>query len=226
MTRRSLVVLVLFTLTLSVSAAYKIYLANGKIINADDKPVVRDGIVYFQKQGLELYLPVDQVNLVKTQSGGPALAETGQAAPAQPKAAIKTIGDDQLQKISQHSRLANEGEFSRPEYPAEGEGGAPAPAPAAGAAQSRDAIQNQLADLVSRRSDMQKQMMDLQSQLAALRDKDATSTNLAEKNAVQQQMGAVQSQLDTVRGQMTSLEGQIQNTQQRLASMPVVIEGH
>lgn len=225
MARRLLVVLLLLTLTMAVPAAYRIYLTNGKIINADDKPLIKDGIAYFQKQGMELYLPVDQVNLAKTESGGPASYQNTPSGGVKPPVAVKTINDDQLQKISQHSRLANEGELAQPEYPAEGEGAAP-PVAAPGANQSRDAIQSQLSDLVSRRSDLQKQMLDLQSQLAALRDRDATSTNLADKNAAQQQMSAVQSQLDSVRGQMTSLEGQIQNTQQRLASIPVVIEGH
>jgi hypothetical protein len=225
MARRLLVVLLLLALTMAVPAAYKIYLTDGKIINADDKPVIKDGIAYFQKQGLELYLPVDQVDLAKTESGGAASYQSAPAGGVKPPVAVKTINDDQLQKISQRSKLANEGELAQPGYPTEGEG-AMTPAAAPGANQSRDAIQSQLADLVSRRSDLQKQMLDLQSQVAALRDRDATSTNLADKNAAQQQMSAVQSQLDSVRAQMTSLEAQIQNTQQRLASIPVIVEGH
>ncbi len=225
MARRLVVISLLMVLTVAVSAEYKIYLTNGKVISADDKPLVQNNIAYFQKQGMELYLPVDQIDLAKTEAGGPATTEQSSTAEPKLKATIR-INDDQLQKISQHSRLANEGELDKAEYPAEnqGEGASAPPNPAAGP-QGRDALQNQVAEMVSQRADLQKQMLDLQAQLNDLRSKDATSTNLTDKNAVQQQMSSVQSQLDSVRGQLTSLDGQIQNAQQKLASMPVVIEG-
>ncbi len=224
MARRLVVISLLMVLTMAVSAEYKIYLSNGKVINADDKPLVQNGIAYFQKQGMELYLPVDQIDMAKTEAGGPAMTQQSTTAEPKPKAVLR-INDDQLQKISQHSRLANEGELDKAEYPTENQGeGTPAPTNAPTGAQGRDALQNQVADMVSQRADLQKQMLDLQAQLNDLRSKDATSTNLTDKNAAQQQMSAVQSQLDGVRGQLSSLDGQIQNAQQKLSSMPVVVQ--
>lgn len=235
MARRWMVALLLLLAAVSVPAAYKIYLVNGKVITADDKPVLRDGIAYFVKSGMELYLPVDQIDLVKTEKGGGAMVPVAVEEPGAAKPASRKIGEDQLDEIRRRSRLANEGELRQPIYTgeegAEGqegapaappEGGAPAAPPAAGG--NRDSVQNQLSALLNQRATVQKQMVDLQGQAANLRDRYELTTSQAEKTALQSQMDSVNSQLSSTREQLSSVEANLQDTQQRLASMPVVVQ--
>lgn len=236
MARRWMVVLLLLLVAVSVPAAYKIYLVNGKVITADDKPVLRDGIAYFQKSGMELYLPVDQIDLVKTERGGSASTPAVEKTEA-PKPASRKIGEDQLEEIRKRSRLANEGELRQPVYageegaegqpPAEG-AGAPegaGVAPGVAAAQGdRGAVQGQLSNLLNQRATLQKQLVDLQGQAAGIRDRYDTSTSQAEKTALQGQLDSIQGQLDGTRSQLSGVEATLQDTQQKLASMPVVVQ--
>jgi len=230
MVRRWLVALVLVGTALCLPASYKIYLVNGKVISADDKPVIRDGIAYFQKSNLELYLPVDQIDLVKTEKGGALLPATGEAATAGTKPAVRTIGEDQLEEISKRSRLANEGEFRVPVTEgAEGAEGAPAAPPPAGtpgaqAAATRNGMQAQMTSLLSQRADLQRRMVDLQTQMGSLRDRYNTSTQLTDKTALQGQMDGLQSQIDSARSQLTSVDANLQDTQQKMSAIPVVVD--
>lgn len=224
MVRRWLVALILVGTAVCLPASYKIYLVDGKVITADDKPVIRDGIAFFQKSNLELYLPVDQIDLVKTEKGG-ALEVTPTGAAPSAKPATRVIGEDQLNDIRKRSRLANEGELRRPvsEEGAEGEKPAGGAAPAATGG-DRSAMEGSLSGLISQRSDIQKRLVDLQSQMGSLRDRYDTATQQADKASLQGQIDGVQSQMDSARSQLSSVDASIQDTQQKLSSMPMVIE--
>ncbi len=223
MMRRWLVVVALAGLSLAFPASYKIYLVNGKVIQADDKPFIKDGIAYFQKAGLELYLPADQVDLAKTERGPVPAVEAVE--PATRRTAVRQIGEEQLGEISRRSRPANEGELAQPILEGEGEAkpAAPGGSQAAGGV-DRGALQNQISNLLKQRADLQKRMLDLQSQLGGLRDRYSTTTSIDEKNAVQKQIESVQGQLDGTRSQISTVEGNLQDAQGQIANSPVVIQ--
>jgi len=226
MVRRWLVALVLVGTALCLPASYKIFLVNGKVITADDKPVIRDGIAYLQKAGLELYLPVDQIDLVKTEKGGALVVLPAEGSDAV-KPASRVIGEDQLEEIRKRSRLANEGEFRVPVTEEGVEGAPPPPAGAPGAkpaATDRGAMQNRMSTLLTQRSEVQKRMVDLQSQMGALRDRYNTSTQQDDKTALQSQIDGIQSQMDNARSQLNTLDASLQDTQQKLSSTPIVVE--
>lgn len=232
MARRWLVALVLVGSALALPAAYKIYLVDGKMISADDKPVIRDGIAYFQKLGNEFYLPVDQIDLMKTEKGAMAAASVAapEEAAATRTAAGRRFGEQELEKISRTTRLANEGELARPvvEEGEEGAEGGTAPkaaapnVPAGGG--DRAALESQVSGLLNQRSQLQNQITGMQSQISSLRDRYATSTSQADKASIQSQIEGAQSQLDSARSQLSSTEASLQNAQQQLSSMPVVVE--
>lgn len=233
MARRWLVALVLVGSALALPAAYKIYLVDGKVISADDKPVIRDGIAYFQKLGNEFYLPVDQVDLLKTEKSAAAAASV--AAPEDVTTARPTgrkFGETELENISRTTRLANEAELIKPvvegDEGGEGtEGGAAPKVDTQGgnaASGDRAALESQVTGLLNQRSQLQGQITGMQSQISSLRDRYSTSTSQSEKASLQSQIESAQSQLDSARSQLSTTEANLQNAQQRLSSMPVIVE--
>lgn len=232
--KRTLVVLLVMALaTLSAGAAYKIQLKDGKIINADGKPSVSGEMAYFTRAGVYFYIPAATVDFDKSESLNtvavpvPAVEKVEGSKPKAP-VKVQIIGDEQLDKISKRSRLANEGELTGPPSTsgqAPDAGGAPTgqPRPGAGAA-ANAALQSRLADLLNQRAEAQQRVSDLQSQIATLKDKYNFSPQYTDQVAIQGQIDATQAQLDAANAQLSSVNNQALAAQQELSHQPVVVE--
>ena len=242
--KRILLLTTLFCLVgASVLAEYKIQLKNGKIITAEEKPVIKQDLAFFMKEGLTLYLPANQVDLeasqkLNTLKATPDMAGVVPASvlpPEKPQPLV--ITDEMLNKITAHSRLANEGELTSPakgEAPSAAAGPKPASregrqaAEAANAQRSRQELQSRLDSLMSDRFTAQRQQSDLSKQVQDLQQKFNFSTQYDEKQRIQAQIDQAQSQLNGVRDQLSGLDSQIQTVQQQISAVPptVVIEGN
>ncbi|MGC8724086.1 MAG: hypothetical protein ACP5VF_09470 [Acidobacteriota bacterium] len=227
----------------SVLAEYKIQLKNGKIITAEEKPVIKKDLAFFTKEGLTLYLPANQVDLeasqkLNTLKATPDMQGVVPASvlpPEKPQPLV--ITDEMLNKITAHSRLANEGELTSPangETSSAEEGPKPAPredrqaAEAAHAQRARQELQNRLNSLMSDRFTAQRQQADLSKQVQELQQKFNFSTQYDDKQRIQAQIDQAQSQLNSVRDQLSGLDSQIQSVQEQISAVPptVVIEGN
>ncbi|MGA9753304.1 MAG: hypothetical protein WBS54_16110 [Acidobacteriota bacterium] len=227
----------------SVSAEYKIQLKNGKIITAEEKPVIKQDLAFFMKEGLTLYLPANQVDLeasqklntIKATPDMQGVVPASVLPPEKPQPLV--ITDEMLDKITAHSRLANEGELTSPakgENPSAAEGSKPASredkqaAEAAHAQRARQELQSRLDSLMSDRFTAQRQQADLSKQVQDLQQKFNFSTQYDDKQRIQAQIDQAQSQLNGVKDQLSGLDSQIQSVQQKISAVPptVVIEGN
>ncbi|MEW5764174.1 MAG: hypothetical protein ACOYXN_12580 [Acidobacteriota bacterium] len=235
--RRALPVIAILLLTTVASAAsYTIQLQDGRIIKADDKPVVQEGLAYFFKNGLYLFLPATDIDFEKSERVNALAAApvTGmkleidseavpstEASPA--KAPAVFINEEQLEIIRRRARLANEGELV-------GGGSAEAPAPGAmpppqaPSGQNLGDLQNRLGGLIDQRTLLYQQQSDLQSQLSSLRDKYNFSVLQGEQESLQRSMDTVQDRLGQVQSQIADLGGQIDSVQREINATPVVIQ--
>jgi hypothetical protein len=234
--RRALLVIAVLLLTAVASAAsYTIQLQDGRIIKADDKPVVQEGLAYFYKNGLYLFLPATDIDFEKTEKVN-AMAEapvTGMKleidnkAVSTPGAASKApavfINEEQLEVIRRRARLANEGELTgggAVETPAAG--GMPADRAPSGA--NSEDLQYRLGGLIDQRTLLYQQQSDLQSQLSALRDKYNFSVMQDEQTSVQASMDSLQGRLGQVQSQIEDLGGQIDSVQREINATPIVVQ--
>jgi hypothetical protein len=232
MKRAVLLFLLLAMIAVSAGAAYRIQLTSGKVITADDKPVIKEDMAYFTRSGIYFYIPAAQMDVPASERLNALEAASsvapGGAAPASPAAPV-FVGEEQLDVIRARSRLANEGELTTPppEAQAPAGGGATAPAPAAKStsqAKQRGQLQDQLSGLLEKQSGYVKEFNSLQNQLTALKDSYNTSAQQNDKERIQQQIDTLSSQAEQVQGNVTSTQGQIQTLQQQLSSTPVVVE--
>ncbi len=242
--KRILLLTTLFCLVgASVSAEYQIQLKNGKIITAEEKPVIKQNLAFFMKEGMTLYLPADQIDMaasqeLNTKKATPDMQGVVPASvlpPEKPQPLV--ITDEMLNKITAHSRLANEGELSSPakgEVPSSAEGSKAAPkedrqaAEAANAQRARQELQGRLNSLMSDRFTAQRQQADLSKQVQDLQQKFNFSTQYNDKQRIQAQIDQAQSQLNSVKNQLSGLDSQIQSVQQQISAVPptVIIEGN
>ena len=236
MKRYLVVLLILAMAAVSAGAAYKIQLTNGKVITANDKPFVKDGYAYFEKNGVYYYLPQASIDAAKTESlnkpvAAPVDVDAPKTAPV-PKqdVAPAVIGEEQLEIIKRRSRLANEGQFAAPppsytEESAEGKKEAPAAPPEADRSKSAiDDLRTRVQDLMAQKEEKSSQAANLEAQLSSLRDKFNFSTQYNDQQVIQSQIDAVQQQYDSVKNELSSLDNQIQIVNQQIAATPVVIE--
>jgi hypothetical protein len=242
--KRILLLTTLFCLVgASVSAAYKIQLKNGKIITAEEKPVIKQDLAFFMKEGLTLYLPADQIDMAASQKLNTlkvtpdleGLVPASVLPPEKPQPLV--ITDEMLNKITAHSRLANEGELTSPDKgeassTAEGSKGVSMQDRQAAEAQreqrSRQELQGRLDSLMSDRFTAQRQHADLSKQVQDLQQKFNFSTQYDDKQRIQEQINQAESQLNSVTNRLSALDSQIQSVQQQISSIPptVVIEGN
>lgn len=217
--------LVCFALTVFSEDVYKIALKDGRIVKSDTKPMVNGDRIYFERFGMMLYLPVDSVDLRKTEEGGeeviPAVSK-----PATKKATKKmTITDDELAEIKKRARLANEDEIRILEASPAEDGGEGAAAGSGGMnLGQQQGLQGKLNNLMDRRSQAQAQVNDLMNELGAKRDQYGFATMAADKDRLEGEIRDAETRLGTARSQLSSLDNQITATQQEIASTPVVIE--
>ncbi|MGC8763420.1 MAG: hypothetical protein ACP5VN_07300 [Acidobacteriota bacterium] len=219
---------------LAVSASYSIHLKDGKVIKADEKPVVNAGFAYFQKNGLYLYLPADRIDFEKSErvnavAQAPVkgfllegLEETATPAPKAPKV---FIDQQQLELIRQRARLANEGELLPPPQGAEEPATAPSsPGLPSAPAPDVSGMRSQLSGLIEQRTLLYQQQNDLQGQLSTLRDRYNFSVQQSEQEAYQKAIDATQNRLNDVQRQISDLGGQIDSLQQQINATPVVVQ--
>lgn len=234
MKRTVLFVLLLLLAAMSAGAAYKIQLTDGTYIQADDKPVIKEGLAYFSKEGLFLFIPVSRVDLAKTdeinmvrESKEPPLVLQGLE--ALPPAPVKPVfvDDSMLDIIRKRSRLANEGQFERPglteSKPGPGLEGAAAPE-SSDASKTRAALQEQLTDLLNQRGNLQGQADQIQAKLSDLQDRYNFSAQQNDRKAYQDQINSLTSQLANTKSQLATVNNDALSVQQTLAGQPVVVE--
>ncbi len=216
--------LVCFALTVFSEDVYKIALKDGRIVKSDTKPMVNGDRIYFERFGMMLYLPVDKVDLKKTEEGPEEVIPVNQ--PAAKKATKKmTITDDELIEIKKRARLANEEEIRILEASPAEEGGEGSVAPrGVSNAGSNQGLQGKLNNLMDQRSQAQSQVNDLMNELGTKRDQYGFATLAADKERLDSEIRDTESRLGTARNQLSSLDNQITATQQEIASTPVVIE--
>jgi hypothetical protein len=232
MKRAVLLFLLLAMVAVSAGAAYTIQLTNGRVITADNKPVIKDDVAYFNRSGLYFYIPASQIDLPATEklnASQSALSEAPSAtAAAGPAAAPVFVGEEQLEVIRARSRLANEGQFTaspaEPQAPGGGAAAAPAAVKSTSQAKQRGQLQDQLSGLLEKQSGYVKEYNSLQNQLTALKDSYNSSAQQNDKEMIQKRIDTLSSQAEQVQGDVTATQGQIQTVQQQLSSTPVVVE--
>lgn len=216
-------VLCLFAIFVFAEETYKIYLNNGKVIVSDVKPDVKGDRIYFERFGMLLYIPVDMVDMKKTEKGEALLQETEKTEPKKQKKVLK-IDEEQLEQIRQRSRLANEDELAALEYVStEGETGVSGGGEA-GQQGAVGELQKKLSSLMQQRSMLQGNVNSLMEELAAKRDQFGFATMAADKDRLQKEMNDIESRLTDARSKLSSVENQITATQQEIASTPIVLE--
>jgi hypothetical protein len=234
MKRATFVVLLLLLAATSAGASYKIALTDGTYINADDKPVLKEGLAYFSKDGLFLYLSAakvdlaktDEINMVREVKDVPVIEEIA-TAPKSVSVKPVFVDDSMLDIIRQRSRLANEGQFERPGL-TEGTPGTPAAGGEAtaegGAAPNRAALQDKLTGLLSQRGTLQGQVDQMQTQLSDLQDRYNFSTQQGDRQSLQGQIDGLNGQLAQTRSQLAAVNNDALSVQQELARQPVTVE--
>lgn len=218
--------LVCFAVTVFSEDVHKIFLKDGRVIKADTKPMVNGDRIYFERFGMMLYLPVDQVDVRKTEKGGDEVIPVRATEKKSKKKVV--ISDEELNEIRKRSRLANEDEIRVLEASPAGEEGEAAPAGKGGGLnidnRSQQGLQGKLNDLMSQRSLAQSQVNDLMNELGAKRDQYGFATQAADKERLEGDIRDAETRLGSARSQLSSLDNQITSTQQEIASTPVVIE--
>lgn len=231
MKRAVLLFLLLAMIAVSAGATYTIQLTSGRVITADDKPVIKEDMAYFTRSGIYFYIPAAQMDVAASErlnaSQAPSPAPTGPAV-ASPATKPVFVGEEQLDVIRARSRLANEGQLTSPPPEAQAPSGGAAAAPAvvkpASQAKQRGQLQDQLSGLLEKQSGYVREYNSLQNQLAALKESYNSSAQQNDKERMQQQIDTLSSQVEQVQGDLTSNQGQIQTVQQQLSSTPVVVE--
>jgi predicted nucleic acid-binding Zn-ribbon protein len=220
---KRLVLLVCFLLFVSVFAqeTYNIYLNDGKIVKSDTKPDIKGDKVYFERFGMLLYLDVNLVDIKTTESGGAITPAQGKE--IKKKKVIK-ISEEELEKIRQRSRLANEDELQNeiePEGSTESmQGGGQSSSQGGG---MRD-LQNRLSQLMNQRSALQSNITNLMQELSSKNDQYGFATMAADKERLQKEIDDVQRRLNEARSNLSAVDNQITATQQEIASTPIVLE--
>jgi hypothetical protein len=231
MKRAVLLFLLLAMIAVSAGATYTIQLTNGKVITADDKPVIKEDMAYFTRNGIYFYIPAAQMDVAASERLN-AFEASSPAPPgpavASPAAKPVFVGEEQLDVIRARSRLANEGQLTSPPPEAQAPGGGAPAAPAAvkstSQAKQRGQLQDQLSGLLEKQSGYVREYNSLQNQLTALKESYNSSAQQNDKEKIQQQIDTLSSQAEQVHGELTSNQGQIQTVQQQLSSTPVVVE--
>ena len=234
MKRFAILFLLLLLISLSVSAAYKIKLRNGKVINVDAKLVVHNNYAYFNKNGLYLYIPVNEVDLKKTEKLNKKpvrksikVVAVKKTAPVR-KSKPVFINDEDLKIIRERSHLANEPPLnSNPGSKSRRTGSrlaSPQPPPGLQPSERADDLRSQLGDLLQERASSVEQSNQLRSKLVELKKEFDLSVNVADKHRLQREMDAAKTQISSAQRNLTSLNGQIQQLQQQVASQPILIQ--
>ncbi len=135
-------------LSLSLQAAYRVHLTSGEVLTADAPPVIKNGEFCFHMEGTLCCLPVDLVDLPKTRADNPPSPK----APDAPEGS-RVITNEDLEKIGDRSRLANEQQLSE---------GRAAGAPNPGMPAS---VQRRLEDLRVREERLQKRLRQREEEL-------------------------------------------------------------
>lgn len=220
---KRLILLVCCLLVVSVFAeeTYNIYLNDGKIVKSDTKPDFKGDKVYFERFGMLLYLDVNLVDIKTTESGGAITPAQGKE--IKKKKVIK-ISEEELEKIRQRSRLANEDELQNeiePEgSPESMQGGGQSSSQGGG---MRD-LQNRLSQLMNQRSALQSNVTNLMQELSSKNDQYGFATMAADKERLQKEIDDVQRRLNEARSNLSAVDNQITATQQEIASTPIVLE--
>jgi|WetSurMetagenome_2_1015567.scaffolds.fasta_scaffold189199_2 hypothetical protein len=232
MKRAVLLFLLLAMIAVSAGANYTIQLTSGKVITADNKPIIKDGMAYFNKSGIYFYIPAAQIDIpvserLNSLEAPAATAPTG-SAPAGPAVKPVFVGEEQLDVIRARSRLANEGQLQGSTAPATAAptgGETPSSAPSRGSAANRNGLQSQLVGLIDKQSGYQKELSSVQNQLAALKESYNSSAQQNDKEKIQQQIDTLSANMQDVQNNLSSTQGEIQQIQQQLSSAPITIEG-
>ena len=220
---KRLILLVCCLLVVSVFAeeTYNIYLNDGKIVKSDTKPDFKGDKVYFERFGMLLYLDVNLVDIKATESGGAITPAQGKE--IKKKKVIK-ISEEELEKISQRSRLANEEELPNA---IESEGSSESMQKGGQSSNQgggmRD-LQNKLSDLMNQRSALQSNVTNLMQELSSKNDQYGFATMAADKERLQKEIDDVQQRLNEARSNLSAVDNQITATQQEIASTPIVLE--
>jgi len=223
MKRMMLVVLVLVLASVTAGATYKIQLSDGKVITADQAPLIKGDMAYFNKNGLTFYVPASQVDMAgsdrlnKPEEAAQA-TEAPEALTPAPAGKPSLIDNDQLDSIRKRSHLANEGQLTT-----SATGGTPAAGGASAQAADAQALRVRLADLMSQRTSLQEQQASLRNELSNLNDKYNFSTQWNDQVAIQSQIDSTQSRLDSVGQQVDHINLDMQAVEQQLASTPPTV---
>lgn len=217
--------LVCFAVTVFAEDIHKIFLKDGRVIKADTKPMINGDRIYFERFGMMLYLPVDRVDVTKTERGGDEIIPVRTTEKKSKKKVV--ISDEELNEIRKRSRLANEDEIRVLEASPAGEEGETAPVEKGGTKvdnRAQQGLQGKLNDLMSQRSLAQSQVNDLMNELGSKRDQFGFASQAADKERLEGEIRDAETRLGSARSQLSSLDNQINATQQEIASTPVVIE--
>lgn len=222
---KRLVVFVLFLFAFGVFAdeTYKIYLNDGKIIFSDVKPDIKGDRIYFERFGMLLYIPVDIVDLKKTEKQDAYFEEQVKKEPKKQKKIIK-ISEEDLEQIKQRARLANEDELEALEYGySEGEVGSVSEQGGIKIIGGGE-LQNKLALLMQQRTVIQGNLNSLMEELGAKKDQFGFATLASDKERFQKEISELESKITDTRSKLSAIENQITTTQQAIASTPVIVE--
>lgn len=213
-------VLLCFVSTIFAAEEYNIYLKDGKVIKSDSKPDFKGDRIYFERFGMILYLSVDLVDVKKTQSGG--TITSGVAKEIKKTKKVRKVTEEDLEKVRERSRLANEEELLSPTE--EGGGSAvAASAPQQGGDQIKS-LQDKLNSLMNQRSTIQGEVTSLMQELSNKKDQYGFATLAADKERLQKEIDDIQNRLNDAKSKLSSVENMILATQQEIASTPIVLE--
>lgn len=223
MKRLVVFVLVLFAFVVFADETYKIYLNDGKIVFSDVKPDIKGDRIYFERFGMLLYIPVEIVNLKKTEKQDEYIEEQVAKEPKKQRK-IKKFSEEDLEQIKQIARLANEDELSALEYRApEGEVGVTDKQVGIKITGSGE-LQNKLTMLMQQRSVIQGKLNSLMEELGAKKDQFGFATLASDKERFQKEITEIESKITDTRSKLSTIENQITITQQEIASTPVIVE--
>lgn len=223
MKRLVILILSLFAFGIFAEDTYKIYLNDGKVIVSDVKPDVKGDRIYFERFGMLLFVPVNLVDMKKTEKGDALIQEQEKIEQKKYKKVLK-VSEEELEQIRKRSRLANEDELATLEYVStEGAGETPKEQ---GRTKSsgRGDLQSKLNSLMQQRSILQGNVNSLMEELGAKKDQYGFATMAADKERLQREISDVESKLTELRSKLSSVENQIIATQQEIAATPIVIE--
>jgi hypothetical protein len=235
--RRFILVLAMCLVAVGASASYKIFLVSGETIIADEKPVVREGTVYFIKGGVTFTMPATRIDLEKSEKAALADAAvpgfeqivTTSAPPPKTGKPVRVIkvDDESLDKIRQRSRLANEGELTTPET-AEGTkatGGQGGDSGGQQGVSERDQILQRIDGLEQNLARAESNRSQISNDATDLKQRYDSSVQQEEKTALWSQYQSAQESLASASGQVDEAKAQLGAAMSDLMkSKPNVIE--